>query len=82
MQQRKVFKPNDLRCNQPLQPLLPPEDLKENINSVLEVLDEGIKEILGDDHTPGGAVVSFVYRDQVIWSAGYGLKDMKSMSDY
>jgi len=39
----------------------------------LEEAVENISAVLQEDRSPGGAVVSIVYNDTVIWTKGFGL---------
>ncbi len=55
------------------------DQLSSQLTDNLKQADEQIKQILQEDGTPGGAVLSLVYRDTLLWTGGYGLKNMHGM---
>ena len=52
------------------------DDLAIKLSSQISAADSDIKKALEGDKSPGGAVVSIVYKDNIIWTGGYGLKNM------
>ena len=52
------------------------DDLAIKLSSQISAADSDIKKTLEGDKSPGGAVVSIVYKDDIIWTGGYGLKNM------
>lgn len=74
--------PNSAASNGlPLCPSLPvaslsADQLLAKLQESLKQVDQEIQAALQEDKSPGGAVVSVVYGDGVIWSKGYGLKNM------
>ena len=52
------------------------DELASELQSILKQADSQVKAALLEDKSPGGAALSFVYGDQVVWSGGYGLKNM------
>ena len=69
---------SDNLCTAPIEPSLSALEMKLFLGPVLGKLESTVKEALHNDSSPGGAVLSFVYRDKVIWTGVYGLKDMES----
>ena len=57
------------------------DQLLAKLQDSLKQVDEQIKATLEEDKSPGGAVVTVVYGDGVIWSKGYGLKNMSGERD-
>jgi len=55
---------------------LDPVALLGQLNSSLSDLDKAVSAALEEDNSPGGAVLTVVYKDSVIWSKGYGVKNM------
>ncbi len=58
---------------------LAPATLLMKLNSSLSDLDKAIGSCLEKDNSPGGAVISVVYQDTILWSKGYGVKNMSGM---
>ena len=55
---------------------LDPTSLLSQLNSSLSDVDKAVAAALKEDNSPGGAVLTVVYKNSVIWSKGYGLKNM------
>ena len=68
---------DDNSCVPPPKPILSVEEMKLLLSQALPDWDKTIKEILKNDSSPGGVVLSLVYKDKVLRTGGYGLKDMK-----
>ena len=64
-------------CTAPFSPSLSTEDMEKYLQSVMPDVDSAVKEALSSDSAPGGAVLSLVYADKLVWSNGHGLKDNK-----
>lgn len=56
------------------EPYARPEQLKERLSIYLEQVSKQITELVEND--VGGTVVNIVYRDAVIWSGGFGVRNM------
>ena len=56
------------------------DQLTTKVQDSLKQLDQAVKTALLDDKSPGGAVLSLVYKDSVVWTGGYGLKNMSGES--
>ena len=56
------------------EPYARPEQLKEKLSIYLEQVSKEISELVEKD--VGGTVVNIVYRDAVIWSGGFGVRNM------
>lgn len=54
-------------------PAATPSDLLAKLEPFLEEAAENISAALKEDNSPGGAVVSVVYNDTMIWTKGSGL---------
>lgn len=54
-------------------PAATPSDLLAKLEPFLEEAAKNISAALKEDNSPGGAVVSVVYNDTVIWTTGSGL---------
>lgn len=52
------------------------EELSEKLADNFKQADEQIKQVLLESGNPGGAVLSFAYKDALIWTGHYGVKDM------
>lgn len=52
------------------------DQLLSKLQGDLGQADGQIEAALQEDKSPGGAVLSFVYGGEVLWSKGYGLKNM------
>ena len=55
---------------------LEPKDLLTRLNQSWSDADLQVRAALKNDKSPGGAVLCVVYRGTVLWTAGYGLKNM------
>ena len=58
---------------------LPADQLTSKLADHLKQADEQIKTAMMAAGNPGGAVLSLVYKDTVLWTGGYGLKNMNGM---
>ena len=67
----------DGECDTQPEPTITFEELKLLMVFLISKLDDGVKDILRNTSSPGGAVISIIYKDNVLWTGGYGLKDMK-----
>ena len=55
---------------------LAPEHLLASLSQSWIDTDKQVRAVLEDDKSPGGAVLSVVYKGAVLWTAGYGFKNM------
>jgi len=62
------------------QAYLPADQLASKMADYFKQADEQIKAALMAEGNPGGAVLSFVYKDSLLWTGGYGSKKMNGRS--
>ena len=60
-------------CVTPPVPSASPGDLLAKLQTTLDSAAQEISDALAEDHSPGGVTVNLVYRDEVIWTKGFGL---------
>ena len=60
-------------CTSPPAPSASPGDLLAKLQTTLDSAAQEISDALIEDHSPGGVTVNLVYRDEVIWTKGFGL---------
>lgn len=53
--------------------------LLTKLSTRLSDVDRAVAAALQADNSPGGAVLTFVYKDTILWSKGYGLRNMSGM---
>ncbi len=69
--------PSQDLCPIPPDPYASPSQVKVKLMTALEQLTKDISELVKND--VGGTVVNVVYRDAVIWSKGFGVKNMSGV---
>lgn len=71
----------DDKCVVLFEAKLNPDELINELKlaDFLKKVDGSIKSLLEEDGSPGGAVLSLVYRDRIVWTGGYGLKNMSGV---
>ena len=72
-------------CSVPPLPSLDTNTMLVKLQPYLDQLDQKVQSILKWDNSTGGLVLSIVYRNETIWTKGYGLINMSgqlSISSY
>ena len=67
---------NSEPCSNVPSATLDPKTLLAKLNATLLDVDKAVAAALVQDKSPGGAVLSLLYKDTVLWSNGYGLRNM------
>ena len=60
-------------CSIPPLPSLDTNTMLSKLQPHLEQLDQKVEDALREDNSTGGLVLSIVYRNETIWTKGYGL---------
>lgn len=67
-------------CNSLPLPTLETDALLSKLQPYLDQVDHKVQDALKEDGSKGGAVLSLVYRNETIWTKGYGLINMSGES--
>ncbi len=65
-------------CQSHPKPTVKTDDVLQAMQGSFIEAEKDIEAALSKEKAPGGAAVSFVYKNAMIWNKGFGLIDMKS----